>query len=128
MFKVVFVGLVFAIFGVLNAEASESRWTVKKTIKKGETVKIQNMIFYRKRTCEWHKKPTVPTIRGKVKFGKVTYRKGILSPEACPKEKINSTIADYTAGQVAGKDRFYISSKATEENHTFRVEYIITAK
>ncbi len=128
VFSAIFASLIFTVIGSLPTQASESRWTVKMVIKKGETKKIQNMTYYRKRTCEWHEKPPVPTIRGKVKLGKITYRKGISSPKVCPNEKINSNIADYTAGQVAGRDKFYISWKATEANHTFRVEYVITVE
>ncbi|WGI20649.1 hypothetical protein [Amylibacter sp. IMCC11727] len=128
IFKIVCVGLMCAFFSGAIAQASETRWTVKKTIKKGETVKIQNMILYSKSTCEWHKKPPVPKVFGKVKLGELSYRTGVSSPDACPNEKINANIADYRAGQVAGKDRFSIHWKATEGNHTFKVRYVITVK
>ncbi len=113
--------------------AGSNSWTVKKSVNTGQTIQIQTMYNITSRgagvKCRWDHVPPKPIEGGKRKLGTIFYRSGKADPlpRQCSDVKIDANFADYTAGKVAGLDKFWIKWR-TERGNFYTVTYRIRVK
>lgn len=103
-------GLSFAVLGGLHLAPATAQWadsTITGQVPRGKTTGLKRYVFYDSRGCRGMP-PPVWTVDPKPKLGTVVEFKGSMKlPNGpCPSAEMPYLEIRYTAGSVAGEDRF----------------------